>query len=226
MAAGMALAAHNLDEKLTRNARKRKAYKDSPASKARRARQHHLVSQERLAESIASKSIQVTASNSYDLLPKSCNGASGSRSQSLKDEIDLLRNNPTFRLAVLKAFRAIPYMQVAYNAVIRAQLIAVDSYRPRGVIRVYSNDKALVAVRTFRHRAMGAAYMVDLVQCVDKLVTSCQIKEPGHQHQRGNFAQIRIGWNHGMGEGDNVSWLLMLSFFCLRSNASLRYHIA
>ena len=226
MAASMALEAHNSDEKLTRKARKRKAYEASPAGKARRARQHHLASQKRLAESIASKSIPVTAPNSYGLLPKSCNGASGSRSQSLKDEIDLLRNNPTFRLALLKAFRAIPYMQVPYNAIMRTQLIAADPYRPRGVVCVFRDDKALVAVRTFHHSAMDATYMVDFMQCVDKLATSCQIKEPGYRHQRGNFAQIRIGWNHGMGEGDNVSWLLMLSFSRLRSNASPRYHIA
>ena len=103
----------------------------------------------------------------------------------------------------------------------RAQLITADPYRPRGVVRVYGDDKALVAVRTFRHRAMDATYMVDLMQCVDKLATSCRVKEPGYHHPRGNFAQIRIGWNHGMGEGDNVSRLLMLSFFHLRSNASL-----
>jgi hypothetical protein len=90
---------------------------------------------------------------------------------------------------------------------LRAQRIATEQYRPRGVVRVYGRDKALVAVRTFRHKAMDGAYMVDLMQCVDKLATSCGIKEPGHPHQRGSFAQIRIGWNHGMGEGENVSLL-------------------
>ena len=119
MAASMALEAHNSDERPARKARKRKAYEASPSGNVRRAGQHHLASQKRLAESIASKSVQVTAPNSYSLLPKSYNGASGSRTQSLKDEIDLLRNNPTFRLAVLKAFRAIPYTSVAYNAIMR-----------------------------------------------------------------------------------------------------------
>ena len=226
MAASMAVNAQNSDERLTRKARKRKAYKASPAGKARRAHQHHIASQKRLTDSIASNSLHVTAPNSYSSLPKSCNRASGSRSQSLKYEVDLLRNNPTFRLAVLKTFQAIPYTWVAYNAIMRAQLIAADPYRPRGVIRVYSDDKALVAVRTFRHRVMDVTYMVDLMQCVDKLATSCQIKEPGSHHQQGNFAQIRIGWNHGMGEGDNMSGLQMFSFFPSSLTHPPRYHIA
>jgi hypothetical protein len=109
MAANMTPEAQNSDERLAPNARKWKAYEASSAGKARRARQHHLASQKRLAESIATKSIQVTTPNSYTLLPKSYSGASGSRSFSLKDEIDLLHDNLTFRHALLKTFRAIPY---------------------------------------------------------------------------------------------------------------------
>lgn len=109
----------------------------------------------------------------------------------------------------------------------RAPLTVGGKCRPRGVVRVYGCDKALIAVRTFCHRAMDAAYMADLMHCVDKLVTLCKIKEPGYQHQRGNFAQIRIGWNHGMGEGDNVSFLGMLHCLQLMSCAFLiRCHIA
>jgi len=73
---------------------------------------------------------------------------------------------------------------------------------------------------------MDAMYMVDLMQCVDKLATSCGIKEPVHPHQRGNFAQMRIGWNHGMGEAENVSLLPMLSFLRVRSKVSPRCRIA
>jgi hypothetical protein len=71
------------------------------------------------------------------------------------------------------------------------------------VVHVYCCDKVLVALRTFRHRGMGQAYMVDLMRCVDKLATSCHVKE--YSHHRGEFAQMRIGWNHGMGEGENAS---------------------
>src|SRR5271169_4401026 len=110
MAASMGFEAHGPVAKLmTTKVRKRKAYEASHAGKARRARQQHLASQKRLAKSIAAKSVQVTALNSYSSLPKTSNGVSGSRSTSLKDEIDLLRSNPTFRLAILKTFRAIPY---------------------------------------------------------------------------------------------------------------------
>lgn len=97
------------DGKLSRKARKRKAYKASAGHKERRARERHVTSQKRLANSIAANSVQVTTHDSYSLLPKSSNRASGSRSQSLKGEIDLLLNNPTFRLAILKTFRVIPY---------------------------------------------------------------------------------------------------------------------
>jgi hypothetical protein len=105
----MAFEPHAPDAILTSKAKKRKAYQASSAGKARRAHQHRLASQKRLAESIATQSVQVATPNSYSLLPKSSSGASGSRSQSLKDEIELLRNNPTFRLAILKTFRPIPY---------------------------------------------------------------------------------------------------------------------
>lgn len=105
----MAYDAHKPNEQLSRKARKRKAYEASPAGKARRARQHHLASQRRLASSIAANSVEVAAPSSYTSLPKSSNGASGSRSRSLKEEIDLLCTNPTFRLAALKTFRVIPY---------------------------------------------------------------------------------------------------------------------
>jgi len=106
----MAFEPHAPNVTLTSKARKWKAYQASPAGKAQRAHQHHLASQKRLAESIATKSVQVVMPNSYSLLPKSSSGASGSRSQSLKDEIELLRNNPTFRLAILKTFCPIPYV--------------------------------------------------------------------------------------------------------------------
>ena len=106
----MALKVHTPDASLMSKARKQKAYEASPAGIARRAHQHHLASQKCLAKSIAMKSVEVATPNSYSLLPKSSSAASGSRSQSLKDEIDLLHNNPTFQLAILKTFRAIPYV--------------------------------------------------------------------------------------------------------------------
>ena len=109
MAANMTSEAQNSDERLAPKVRKRKAYEASSAGKARHARQHHIASQKCLAESIATKSVQVTVPNSYTLLPKSYSGASGSQSFSLKDQIDLLCDNLTFRHALLKTFRAIPY---------------------------------------------------------------------------------------------------------------------
>lgn len=62
---------------------------------------------------------------------------------------------------------------------------------------------------------MGAAYMADLMQSVDRLATRCKIAEPARPHTRGNFAQLRIGWNHGMGEADNVSQRLIFAMLCV-----------
>lgn len=73
-------------------------------------------------------------------------------------------------------------------------------------MQVYSSDNALSDVRTFRHKGMDAAYMEEFMINLDRLATSCAITEPAHPHQRGNFAQLRFGWNHGMGEADNVSF--------------------
>jgi hypothetical protein len=97
------------DGNLTRKVKKRKRYEASAGAKERRAHQHHLASQQHLARSIAANSVQVVTQNSSALLPKSFNGASGSRSQVLRDEVALLRSNTAFRLAMLKSFRAIPY---------------------------------------------------------------------------------------------------------------------
>lgn len=81
----------------------------------------------------------------------------------------------------------------------------VPPRRPRSPVLIYDRDKALVAVRSFRHREMDAAYMVDFMRQVDKLASSCKVPEPTKPHKRGRFAQMLIGWNHGMGEGQNVS---------------------
>ena len=94
------------------------------------------------------------------------------------------------------------------------------------MVHIFDRDKALLALRTFRHREMGADYMLELMQCVDKLATSCGITEPRNAHSRGWFAQMRIGWSHGMGEGENVSSLP--TFFSLRMDVKLffRCHTA
>lgn len=99
----------NQGTELSRNAKKRKAYAASDKGRERRAKQHHQKSQERLTRSIAGNSIDIQSSASFDGLPKSINGASGSRSQLIKDEIGLLRTNHCFRIAQLKTFRVIPY---------------------------------------------------------------------------------------------------------------------
>jgi hypothetical protein len=84
--------------------------------------------------------------------------------------------------------------------------------RPHTVVHVYGHDKALLALRAFRHSEMDAAYMVDLMRCVDKLATSCCVKEAQELHGRGNFPQMLIGWNHGKGTGKNVSLLPTFAF--------------
>jgi hypothetical protein len=217
----------NVEVKLTRKARKRKGYEASSRYEERRAHQHRVTSQKRLAQSIGANSLQVSGDNSYALLPKSYNGASGSGGETLKDEIDLLCSNTAYRLTMLKTFRAIPYRQVSYEVILlRPQLTAIFCSRPRSVVHVYSLDKALVALRTFRHSKMDAAYMVDLMRRVDKLATSCRVKEGRKLHHRGQFAQMLIGWNHGMGEAGNVLLLPTFLFLHMGSKVSPRCHTA
>jgi hypothetical protein len=105
--ARITVAAGNAQVELTPQRRKREGYRLSAGYEERCAHQRRDASQKRLDPSIAS--LQVTVNSSYALLPKSFNGASGSRSKALKNEVDLLRSNTTFRLAMLKTFRAIPY---------------------------------------------------------------------------------------------------------------------
>lgn len=224
---GISMDVGDVEVKLTRKARKRKGYEASAAYEERHARQHHITSQKRLAHSIGANSLQITADNPYSLLPKAYNGASGSGGQKLKDEIKVLHNNTTFRLAMLKTFMAIPYRQVLSEVVLwRPQLMALVCSRPRSVVHVYGRDKALVALRTFRHSKMDAAYMADLMRSVDKLATSCRVKEGGQLHGRGQFAQMIIGWNHGMGERENVSLRLPFVFLRMGSKMSPRCHTA
>lgn len=83
---------------------------------------------------------------------------------------------------------------------------------------IYDREKVLVAMRSFRHRDMDAAYMVDLMREVDKLASSCKVPEPTKPHKRGSFAQMLIGWNHGMGEGDNVSAPTKYSVYTMESS--------
>ena len=84
------------------------------------------------------------------------------------------------------------------NVIMRAQPIVTEQYRPCGLVHVYGCDKALVAIRTFHHKVMDARYMVDLMQCVDKLAASCGIKEPGYNTNEVTLLKFELdgtmGW--------------------------------
>lgn len=72
---------------------------------------------------------------------------------------------------------------------------------------------------------MDATYMVEFMRCIDTLAASLKVAEPTEAHSRGEFAQIRIGWNHGMGEGKNVRVSHPL-ISVLRTELYYRCHIA
>jgi hypothetical protein len=80
------------------------------------------------------------------------------------------------------------------------------------VAHVYGHDKALLALRMFCHSKMDAAYMADLMRCVDMLAMSCHVNKAGKPDGRGDFPQMLIGWNHGKGMGKNVSLLPTFAF--------------
>lgn len=74
------------------------------------------------------------------------------------------------------------------------------------MIRLYDVHGKLAGLRAFRSKDMDQQFMVDLMLRVDALAVGCKVKEPSVLHKRGNFANMRIGWSHGMGENQNVSW--------------------
>lgn len=61
--------------------------------------------------------------------------------------------------------------------------------------------------------------MERLVQRIDAFANACRVRVPEMKHKRGAFAQAILGYNHGIGEGDNVSKLA--SYFNLHSRNEL-----
>lgn len=88
---------------------------------------------------------------------------------------------------------------------IRLTFLAIlRTVRPRSVIRLYDAEGRLAGLRAFRHKDMDQHFMADLMLRVDALASGCKVKEPTGAHKRGKFANMRIGWSHGMGENQNV----------------------
>jgi hypothetical protein len=77
-------------------------------------------------------------------------------------------------------------------------------------------------LRASRDHHMDKDFMARFVCHVDKFVMACGIQQPSAQHPRGAFAQAIFGYNHGMGEGNNVGQLV---FFKARTLKISRSHI-
>lgn len=93
--------------KLSRNAKKRKSWAKSHPEEV--ALKKQVLSQLHLHTSIAGASSEVTGRTSYQVLPKTASGASGSKGSDLKREIDILVSNAEYRTSLLRGFRIIPY---------------------------------------------------------------------------------------------------------------------
>ena len=96
--------------KLSRRAKKRKAYDASESGKQRRAIQHHVTSQWHLELRLKANSVQMSMQLCFGALPKGSTSASGSRASAVKEEVDLLCHDYAYRRFLLQGFRITPYM--------------------------------------------------------------------------------------------------------------------
>jgi hypothetical protein len=65
-----------------------------------------------------------------------------------------------------------------------------------------------IGLRAFRDHRMDERFMERFVRQIDEFVQACKMKLLPTQHLRGSFAQAIFGYNHGMGEGNNVRQLI------------------
>lgn len=102
-------ASDNLHRPSVGRVKKRKGYQLTLRGRETRLQKRHIASQTKLARRLTSMSSAVPSRTSYLDLPKSTNGVSGSRTDALQQEIDLLCGDLGYRLAELKTFRPIAY---------------------------------------------------------------------------------------------------------------------
>jgi hypothetical protein len=57
---------------------------------------------------------------------------------------------------------------------------------------------------------MTSGYMMQLMHRIDSLVSALGIQAPEQPHARGSFAQLLLGYKHGMGNNENVSTFIAI----------------
>lgn len=81
----------------------------------------------------------------------------------------------------------------------------------RGPTELRDVNGVLFGLRAFPHHAMTCEFMTWLMRQVDALVVAIGVTLPEKPHARGEFAQILLGYKHGMGNAENASTLTLLS---------------
>jgi len=161
----------------------------------------------RLVACLAHTKTTTTAQMRVDSLPKTCSLLGGSCQHANKDCESDLCNNPVYFCKALRSLHPVPYEYACLIAMsISEKVVSYTfcSYSQHRVADFRDVDGIQFGLCSFRDRHMDEHFMECLVWWIDDFVTSCGIQAPLGSHKRGLFAQVIIGYNHGMGEGCNV----------------------
>jgi hypothetical protein len=71
---------------------------------------------------------------------------------------------------------------------------------------------------------MTSEFMERLMRSVDDLATAVKLKVPLQVHTRGSFAQILMGYKHGMGNAENVRRVHLICHCSLTPYSQFPYH--
>jgi hypothetical protein len=81
----------------------------------------------------------------------------------------------------------------------------------RAPTELRDSNGILFGLRPFPHHLMTREFMVRLMRRVDTLALAVGAALPRKPHTRGEFAQILLGYKHGMGNAENVRMPVLFS---------------
>jgi hypothetical protein len=163
----------------------------------------------RLAERLAHTQNTTAAQFSVTSLPKTKSALAGSLSKASKEYTARLHDDQDHFCQVLTSLHPVPYKYSPPLTMVSWEVLHhFCSYVQRGVANFRDCNGICFGLHAFRNHRMDSCFMERLVRRIDRFVMACGIQQPANQHARGSFAQAIIGYNHGMGEGHNVSKLI------------------
>jgi len=172
--------------KLSRKKKDRLKYRAKESVKEARRLKRMGDSQRRLKERFHATKVTVLASPSVMKLPRSQFGFTGSLAHDHRAAAERLKTDARHFDRVMQSLRPI-----AFDASLRAPTEFRDSH---GI---------LFGLRAFRDQRMTPNFMMRLMCQIDALVSAVGLRLPREPHARGNFAQMLLGYTHGMGNARN-----------------------